>query len=88
MQDLKLIAINTNQGLVDSAVRNTGINPIGNTNSIEIILFYKEYNSLVLDYITHGLEKERILRDLEFKNVAKYEEKIEELMEVIHKKSK
>ena len=87
MQDLKLIALNTNQGLVDLAVRNTGINPIGNTNSIEIILFYNEYNSLVLNYITNGLEKERILRDLEFKNVAKYEEKIEELMEVIHKKS-
>ncbi len=81
MQDLKLIAINTNQGLVDLAVRNTGINPIGNTNPIEIILFYNEYNSLVLDYITNGLEKERIVRE-------NHREEIAKLMEVIHKKSK
>ena len=87
MQDLKLIAVNTNQGLLDLAVRNTGINPIGNTNTVEILLFHNEYNNLVLDYILNGLEKERILRDLEFKNVSKLEAKIEELIEVIHKKS-
>tara|TARA_R110002126_G_scaffold19725_1_gene74036 strand:+ start:419 stop:670 length:252 start_codon:yes stop_codon:yes gene_type:complete len=80
MQDLKLIAINTNQTFVALAVQNTGINPVGNTNPIEILLFHNEYNSIVLDYILNSLEKARILRDLEFKNVEK-------LMEVIHKKS-
>ena len=88
MKDLKLIAINTNQQLIDLAIRNTGVNPISNNNAVEIIILQKEYSNLVQDYIFNSLEKAQILRDLEFKNVEKLTAKIEELTEVIHRKSK
>lgn len=79
MQDLKLIAINNVQTMLSQARFTSRINTVGNSNPVELLLYIQELTSVIEANELNHLEKARILRDLERKEIAR-------LTDIIHKK--